>query len=43
MGDCLDLSGRTNLFVGLQAAFGVDEVGCKDGIDQGGFSQTSLA
>jgi hypothetical protein len=43
MGDSLDLGGRSHWFVGSQATFRVDKVGCEDGIDQGGFPESSLA
>ncbi len=39
----VDLGSRANDLLGLQPAFGLDEVGRKDGVDQGRLAQTGLA
>ena len=38
----LDLSSRAYGVLRGEAAFGIDKMGCEDGIDQGGFPQASL-
>lgn len=44
--DCMrlrvDLGCRSRLMSGLEAALGLDEVRCEEGIDQCGLAQTSL-
>lgn len=39
----LDLGGSANLLGWGETTLGVDEVGCEDGVDEGGLSKTSLA
>lgn len=43
MRDGLDLRRLTNWLVGLKATLGVDQVRCKDGVDQSRLAQSSLA
>ena len=43
VGDGVDLSGAADGLVGGEAAFAVDEVRGKDGVDEGGLAETGLA
>lgn len=40
--DGLDFGSRANRLIGSQATLGVDQVRCKDGVDQSGLSETGL-
>jgi hypothetical protein len=40
--DGLDFGCRANGLRGGQTALGIDQVGCEDSVDKGGFSETSL-
>jgi len=42
MRDGLDLGCASNRLIRLQTAFAVHEVGCEDGVNEGGFAQTGL-
>lgn len=39
----LNLGRRAHGLVGGKTTLGVDQVGCEDGVDQGGFAQTGLS
>jgi len=41
--DSLDLCRLTHGLVRFELALGVEEVGCKDGVDEGGLAEASLA
>lgn len=42
VGDGLDFGGRADGLIGCHAPLRVDKVGREDGVNQGGFSETSL-
>jgi len=41
--DSLDLGGRSDRLIGSHAAFGVNQVGCEDSVNQGRFSKARLS
>jgi hypothetical protein len=43
MGNCLNFSRLADRLVVLEAAFGIDEVGGKYGVDEGALSESGLA
>jgi hypothetical protein len=43
VGDALDLGGRADGLIGLEATLGVDEVRRKDGVDEGRLAESRLA
>lgn len=43
VGDALDLGGRADGLIGLQATLGVDQVGREDGVDEGRLAESRLA
>jgi hypothetical protein len=42
MRNSLDLGSGTDGLLRGETTLGVDQVGCEDGVDQGGFTQTGL-
>jgi hypothetical protein len=42
MRNSLNLGGGAHGLIGGKTTLGVDQVGCEDGVDQGGFTQTGL-
>jgi hypothetical protein len=43
VGDGVDLSGAADRFVGHKATLALHQVGSEDGVDEGGFAETSLS